>query len=77
MRFPYTEHAASGLPNTTPLEEGWGTGATIYPGSRPAVATTRSPRMVTGCLLTRSMLIKMYYRFMVCACICTTVFRVS
>ena len=32
----------------------------IYPGSRPAGVTTRSPRMVTECLLTRSMLIKMY-----------------
>ena len=35
-------------------------GGTIYPGSRPAGVTTRSPRMVTECLLTRSMLIKMY-----------------
>ena len=33
---------------------------TIYPGSRPAGVTTRCPRMVTECLLTRSMLIKMY-----------------
>ena len=33
-----------------------GGGYTIYPGSRPA----RGPRMVTQCLLTRSMLIKMY-----------------
>ena len=32
---------------------------TIYPGSRPAGVTTRSPRMVTECLITRSMLI--YY----------------
>ena len=37
-----------------------GRGATIYPGSSPAGVTTRSPRMVTECLLTRSMLIKMY-----------------
>ena len=36
-----------------------GGGGTIYPGSRPAGVTTR-PRMVTECLLTRSMLIKMY-----------------
>ena len=35
-------------------------GGMIYPGSRPADVTTRSPRMVTECLLTRSMLIKMY-----------------
>ena len=48
---------------------------TIYPGSRPADVTTRSPRMVAECLLTRSMLIKMYYHFMVC--ICTIVFTVS
>ena len=37
-----------------------GGGGTICPGSRPAGVTTRSPRMVTECLLTRSMLIKMY-----------------
>ena len=37
-----------------------GGGNTIYPGSRPTGVTTRSPRMVTECLLTRSMLIKMY-----------------
>ena len=37
-----------------------GGGDTNYPGSRPADVTTRSPRMVTECLLTRSMLIKMY-----------------
>ena len=37
-----------------------GGGGTIYPGSRPAGVTTCSPRMVTECLLTRSMLIKMY-----------------
>ena len=35
-------------------------GGTICPGSRPAGVTTRCPRMVTECLLTRSMLIKMY-----------------
>ena len=52
-------------------------GRSIYPGSRPAGVTTRSPRMVAECLLTRSMLIKMYYRFMVYACICTIVFTVS
>ena len=54
-----------------PYSLGGGRG-TIYPGSRPAGVTTRSPRMVTECLLTRSMLIKMYLPvFMVCACICT------
>ena len=43
-----------------------GGGGTIYPGSRPAGVNTRGPRMVTECLLTRSML-----DFRVCACICT------
>ena len=62
------EHA-SGLPK--------GGGGTIYPGSRTADVTTRSPRMVAECLLTRSMLIKMNYHFMVCACICTLVFTVN
>ena len=37
-----------------------GGGGTICPGSRPAGVTTRCPRMVTECFLTRSMLIKMY-----------------
>ena len=37
-----------------------GGGGTICPGSRPAGVTTRCPRIVTECLLTRSMLIKMY-----------------
>ena len=50
---------------------------TIYPDSRPAGVTTRCPRMVTQCLLTPSMLIKMYYYFMVCACICMIIFTVS
>ena len=37
-----------------------GGGGTICPVSIPAGFTTRCPRMVTECLLTRSMLIKMY-----------------
>ena len=37
-----------------------GGGGTIYPGARPAGVTTRCPRMVRECLLTRPMLIKMY-----------------
>ena len=53
------EHAASGLPNPTRLEGE----VRFYPGSRPAGVTTRKPRMVTECLLTRSMLIKMYLPF--------------
>ena len=40
-----------------------GGGGTIYPGSRPTGVTIRSPRMVTYCLLTRSVLIKMYLSF--------------
>ena len=47
---PYTENAASGLPNPTPLEGG---GVTIYPGYWTADITTRSPRMVAECLLAR------------------------
>ena len=35
-----------------------GGGGTIYPDSSPAGVTTRSPRMVTECLLTRWILIK-------------------
>ena len=38
----------------------FGGGGTICPVSRPAGFTIRCPRMVTECLLTRSMLIKMY-----------------
>ena len=38
----------------------FGGGGTIYPGSSPAGVTTRCSNMVTECLLTRSMLIKMY-----------------
>ena len=37
-----------------------GGGSTIYPGTSLAGVTTHSLRMVTECLLTRSMLIKMY-----------------
>ena len=47
-----------------------GGGGMIYPGSRPAGVTTPNQRIITECLLTRSMLIKMYYHFMACACIC-------
>ena len=39
-----------------------GEGGTIYPSSRPAGVTTRSPRMVTECLVTRSMLIKIHLK---------------
>ena len=47
-----------------------GGGGKFYPGSRPVAVTTLNPRMVTECLLIRSMLIKIIYHFMVCAYIC-------
>ena len=56
MRSPYTEHAASGLPNPTHLEGK----VPFYQAQDQQVVTTRSPRIVTECLLTRSMLFKMY-----------------
>ena len=56
VRSPYTEHAASGLPNPTHLE-----GDVRFDQAQDQqVVTTRSPRIVTECLPTRSMLIKMY-----------------
>ena len=56
VRSPYTEHAASGLPNPTHLE-----GEVRYGQAQDQqVVITRSPRIVTECLLTRSVLIKMY-----------------
>ena len=56
VRSPYTEHSASGLASPTHLEaEVRFDLAQVQP-----VLTTRSPRIVTECLLTRSMLIKMY-----------------
>ena len=57
VRSPYTEHAASGLPNPIHLEGG---GVRFDQAQDLQVVTTRSPRIVTECLLTRSMLIKMY-----------------
>ena len=56
MRSPYTELAASGLPNPTHLE-----GEVRFDQAQDQqVVTTRSPRIITERLLTRSMLIKMY-----------------
>ena len=56
VRSPYTEHAASGLPNPTFLE-----GEVRFDQAQDQqVVTTRSLRIGTECLLTRSMLIKMY-----------------
>ena len=57
VRSPYTEHVASGLPNPTHLEGG---GVRFDQAQGQQVVTTRSPRIITECLLTRSMLIKMY-----------------
>ena len=57
VRSPYTEHAASGLPNPTQLE---GEVRSFDQAQGQQVVTTRSPRIVTECLLTRSMLVKMY-----------------
>ena len=56
-RSSYTEHAASGLPNPTHLRGG---GVQFDQAQDQQVVTTRSPRIVTECLLTRSVLIKMY-----------------
>ena len=56
VRSPYTKLAASGLPNPTHLE-----GEVRFDQAQDQQAvTTRSPRIVTECLLTRSMLIEMY-----------------
>ena len=53
VRSPYTERAASWLPNPTNLE-----GEVRFDQAQDQqVVTTRSPRIVTECLLTRSMLI--------------------
>ena len=57
VRSPYTEHAARGLPNHTHLEGG---GVRFDEAQDQQMVTTRSPRIVTECLLTRSMLFKMY-----------------
>ena len=55
-RSPYTEHAASGLHNPTPLEGE----VRFVQAQGQQVVTTRSPRIITKCLLTHSMLIKPY-----------------
>ena len=53
---PYTEHAANGLSNPTHLE-----GEVRFDQVKDQqVVITRSPRIVTECLLTRPMLFKMY-----------------
>ena len=59
VRSPYTEHAASGLSNPTHLE-----GEVRFDQAQDQqVVTTRSPRIVTEYLLTRSMLVKMYVQY--------------
>ena len=54
VRSLYTEHAASGLPNPTHFK------VRFDQAQDEQVVTTLSPRIVTECLFTRSMLIKMY-----------------
>ena len=50
VRSPYTEHGASGLPNATHLK-----GEVRFDQAQDQqVVTTRGPRIVTECLLTRS-----------------------
>ena len=56
VRSLYTEHAANGLPNPIHLEGE----VPFVQAQDQRVVTTRSPQIVTQCLLTRSMLIKMY-----------------
>ena len=56
VRSPYNEHAASGLPNPTHFEGE----VRSDQAQDQQVVTTRSRGIVTECLLTRSMLIKMY-----------------
>ena len=56
VRSPYTQLAASGLPNPTHLEGE----VRSDQAQDQQVVTTRRPRIVSECLLTRSMLIKMY-----------------
>ena len=57
VRSPYTQHAASGLPTLLTSEGG---GVRFDQAQDQQVVTTRSPRIITECLLTRSMLFKMY-----------------
>ena len=54
-------HRACCEPATKPFSPAGG--GMVYPGSRQTSVTTHSPRMVTECLPTRSMLIKMYIPF--------------
>ena len=56
VRSPFTEYAASGLPYPTHFD---GEGR-FDQAQDQRVFTTRSPRIVTECLLTHSMLIKIY-----------------
>ena len=55
MRSPYNEHAVSGLPNPSHLER-----EVLFVQAQDKQVTTRSPRIVTECLLGCLMLIKMY-----------------
>ena len=56
VRSPYTEHAASELPNPTHLE-----GEVRFDQAQDQqMVNTRSQQIATECLLTRSTLLKMY-----------------
>ena len=70
-----SEHRACSERATQPYS--LGRRGSIYPGSRPAGVTRRSSRMVTECLLTRSMLIKMYLPLHGMCRIMYIVFKVS
>ena len=56
VRSPYPEHAASGLHNLLT----WRGRLRFDQAQDQKVVTTRSPRIITECLLIRSMLIKKY-----------------
>ena len=56
MGSPYTKHAVSGLPNPNHLEGE----VRFVQAQDKRVVTARCPRIMTECLLTRSMWIKMY-----------------
>ena len=62
VRSRYTEHAGAGYPKLLHWRRGWGGGGRVrfVQAQDQQVVTTRSPIIITECLLTRSMLIKMY-----------------
>ena len=54
---PYTGHAMSGLPNPTHLEGG----GVRFVQAQVQQVTIQSPKIITECLLTRSVLINCMY----------------